>query len=571
MSATSTGSAMAPKNRPKNMARMRGIIKTATVAVLLLCTFMQACKNKEGYEEEYTTLSAPTNVKAEQAEEGIKVSWDPVNGATQYYLYVKTANSYNFNKYDSTTDNYIVYKTDKNDSYGFYVCAYFYDGYGSISTGPQSETIYFTLDNPDNALHVPTGLTAKQVKERIYVSWDPVKMADKYMVEYSSDKSTRTADASSNEGFYIYNLTHGTKYSFRVRAYQGYVYTQWSEPVSCTYSAPGGGSASGLYMGVIGFYSYLNTKSIDLLVDNKNSYGSSFKSFINNSLEMKDGTSLYYAVDNAIDNLENAVLPQELTNVSIVTFTDGLDNASIERNNKYSTKEAYRDAIKARILGTKIGNLSINAYSVGLKGKDVVDNEAFHASLVAMASNENNAKEVSNMNEVNKTFSDIAHSLYNESRSMTLKLKIPGGADDGTKMRFTFDNVTDAAASNLYIEGTYKRNGTTRIFENVTYHGVNSSSGTTVTGSLSETFVTFSFNNFTGASTSNVKHWEYVASKNQWQPDSEFGQSGNVETTVESKSAVVMLVLDCTTSLGADFANMQKAANEFIDVLTQKK
>ncbi len=547
---------------------------------MLLCTFMQACKDKEEYEEEYTTLSAPTNVKAEQAEEGIKVSWDPVDGATQYYLYVKTANSNNFNKYDSTTDNYIVYKTDLNDSYGFYVCAYcsayFYDKYGNISSGlgPQSETIYFTLDNPDNDIHVPTGLTAKQVKERIYISWDPVKTADKYMVEWSTSESTKTGTASSNEGFYIYNLTDGTKYSFRVRACRKNEYTQWSDPVSCTYSAPGGGSASGLYMGVIGFSDALQTKPITRLIyDNYwDNNVSSFKSFINNLVADRN-TSIYYAVDNAINALENAEMPEDLNNVSIVTFTDGLDNTSTV-NTQYDTQEAYRDAVKARILNTKIGRVPINAYSVGFDGTvSATDKEDFHNTLVAMASNDENAYMVSDMDEVNKTFKILADSLHKENKNEKLKLTIPSGLNSGTKMRFTFDvtgeTPSDVAASKVYIEGTWRK---PNILEDIEYHEVKTSSGKTLTGAQEEgkASTIFLFSDFDSSETlaKNVKFW-YMKNKD-WQCDIESTNAGIAESVIENRSAVVMLVLDCTTSLGENFVKMKNTATEFIDVLTTK-
>ena len=70
----------------------------------------------------------------------------------------------------------------------------------------------------------------------------------------------------------------------------------------------------------------------------------------------------------------------------------------------------------------------------------------------------------------------------------------------------------------------------------------------------------------------NVQQWEYIESQPpRWQRNSEFGGAGDSETIVTRKSAVIMLVLDCTTSLNADGANgfsqMKTAAKRFIDVL----
>lgn len=369
--------------------------------------------------------------------------------------------------------------------------------------------------------------------------------------------------------------------SFKVQACGGYYGEEsaWSESVICVYVHPGGGSQTGLYMGVIGFNEELNEKSITLLTDYKNSYNTNdFTSFVN-EMSIKPATGLYYAVDNAIKRLEFAKLPEDLENVSIITFTDGLDNVSIDLNSEYNTRDAYRDAVKNRIANTKIKGLPINAYSIGMKGGDVNDVDAFSAGLAAMASKEDNVKEVTNMDEVNETFKELATSLYNENQSKTVKLKITGGYDNSTKIRFTWDDVTDAADSWNYIEGTYKRDGSTRTLENVVYRGVNSSSGSTVTGDVSGVYVTFTFKDFSQPwtpewlypDTQKIQQWEYIPSTAQWQRNSEFGQAGDVETIVDKKSAVVMLVLDCTTSLGSDdFRLMKNAATDFIKILTNK-
>ena len=333
----------------------------------------------------------------------------------------------------------------------------------------------------------------------------------------------------------------------------------------------GGGTETGLYMGIIGFNESVTKKEIGLLNSGNKSQ---FQTFIN-SLTSKAATGLYYAVDNGLNMLQSATLPNDLTNVAIVTFTDGLDNVSIDLNTNYNSRDAYRDALRNRISTTKIKNLNINAYSIGIRGGDVQDIDAFRAGLDALAST-GNRYEVSSMAEVNNTFRTIANSLYNESQTQSVKLRITSGYDDGTKIRFTFDSVTDAANSNLYIEGTYKRNSSNRSLENVVYQGLSSSSGTTVSGSLSGVYATFTFQNVSTSSggnvnTQNTQQWEYVTSQSRWQKNSEFGQTGDTETIVDRKSAVIMLVLDCTTSLDAGGANgfsqMKVAANNFIDVL----
>ena len=333
---------------------------------------------------------------------------------------------------------------------------------------------------------------------------------------------------------------------------------------------------SGLYLGIIGFNDNLTEKSISQL---DTVTKSQFQSFIN-ALPIGYNTALYYAVDNAINMLQAATLPYTLINVSIVTFTDGLDNASTMLNTNYDTQDDYLNAVHTRITGTKIKNLNISAYSIGIKAGDVSDVDAFMANLNAFASNSNNVYQVTSMTDVNSTFGNIATSLYNETQLQSVKIRMPGGYDDGTKIRFTFDNITDATAvanSNCYIEGIYRKGNNSYSLQNIVYQGLKSSSGTTVTGEVSGVNVYFTFENISTASggnvnINNVEEWRYIASQTPpWQGDSEFGQSGDIEIIVNKKSAVVMLVLDCTSSLNAKDANgfsqMKNAANNFINVL----
>ena len=330
---------------------------------------------------------------------------------------------------------------------------------------------------------------------------------------------------------------------------------------------------TGLYLGIIGFNETLTRREIAIINSGNRSQ---FQNFVRD-LRIGPSTGLYYAVDNAVTMLEAANLPDDLVSVSIVTFTDGLDNISLELNSSYSSQNAYRDALKSRIGSATIKGKSINAYTIGIQGNDVVDRNAFMAGLEAVADSIRNVHFAQNMNEVNDAFGKIARSLYLESQLQSIRLMIPGGYDDGTQIRFTFDNVTDATVenSNLYIEGTYRRSD--RSLQNVVYRGMDSSSVPTVAGEYRGGYVSFTFANVTtpsGTSVNvpNARQWNYVPSMSLWQRNSEFDPKSNSETIVERKSAVILLVLDCTTSLTAGgangFAEMKAAADNFLNILT---
>ena len=68
---------------------------------------------------------------------------------------------------------------------------------------------------------------------------------------------------------------------------------------------------SGIYMGVMGFNSQLYTKPIGSL---SSTTKSSYTSFVNNLTSSK-GTLLYYGVENALDALKTAAVPEDLPSI----------------------------------------------------------------------------------------------------------------------------------------------------------------------------------------------------------------------------------------------------------------
>lgn len=144
------------------------------------------------------------------------------------------------------------------------------------------------------------------------------------------------------------------------------------------------------------------------------------------------------------------------------------------------------------------------------------------------------------------------------------------GVSNGTLVRFTFDNVNNAELSSLYIEGTF--NLSNRSLENVKYVGMTSTSGTEINGTVDGIFVTFTFE---GVRTDNNKlidskftdEWTYITSNDTWQKNSEFDKTENSDIVTERNSAVIILVLDCSSSLASDFVKAQTNAKDFINTL----
>jgi len=325
----------------------------------------------------------------------------------------------------------------------------------------------------------------------------------------------------------------------------------------------------GLYLGIVGFNSELYTMPLGLL---NQTTKNNFTGFVD-GLAMQNGTILYHAVNTGLNSLAKAKIPENLINVSVVTFTDGLDQGSYVLSDNYNSGSEYLAAVNGRINNDLIGGTNISAYSIGVRGSDVSDVESFRNNLRKLSSDPvHNVFEVNNMSEASEKFAEIAQQLYNQSTFYNVTLKLPA-QEPNTRIRFTFDNMNDASASQCYIEGTYIRNEGKGQLIDLQYVGLESMTGANVTATSEGIFDVFAFRNLTDLNgiqmgTDYVKQWNWIESTQQWQFNSEFTPSGNTEVVNEYKSAMIMLVLDCSSSLGSDFVNMKTAANGFIETLS---
>lgn len=293
----------------------------------------------------------------------------------------------------------------------------------------------------------------------------------------------RTSDGK--EGKYVGNDAVTIKRSiFGVLNHIDKSVTSWAEIE--------GGQDPGVYLGIIGFNNKLYPYPITLLNDVSKP---KLDSFID-GLSMASLTMLYYSVDEAINKLKAAHLPADLSTVAIVTFTDGLDQGSLMMNSSYSSSSEYLNALNYRISNEKVNNVPITAYSIGLRGQDVHNLSEFQNTLKLLSSEWRDNGKYAYMvsSDINSAFADIAEQvskqLSHNSYINTIKLKMPG-LPNGTKIRFTLDNVSSADQSKHYIEGTF--NPSSRSLENIRYVGLTANSGTTLKGDADGIFVTFTF------------------------------------------------------------------------------
>ena len=318
-----------------------------------------------------------------------------------------------------------------------------------------------------------------------------------------------------------------------------------------------------VYLGIVGFNQDLYIKPIDVLANSTAGFYTSYVS----DLERKDGTLLYYAVDRALYLLSSKDFPTPLSSVNLVTFTDGLDQGSLMMDGNYYTDEQYLDAVNNRIRNTTVKGLPVTAYSLGMRGSDVSDYTKFQNNLKKLASSADKAFEVSSMSDVSTRLQEISNKIISISNRQNFSFKIPGQSN-GTVIRFTFDGYS-ADNSKMYIEGTF--NLANRSLNNVSYHGIKATSGSYIQGTQNGIFVTFTFTGMQREDGNglipqyDVCEYYKSAGSSMWQQNSEFSPSDNTQTTVTHSGAAIVLVLDCSNSLGSQFSNMKSYAQNFIN------
>jgi len=328
------------------------------------------------------------------------------------------------------------------------------------------------------------------------------------------------------------------------------------------------GEDYGIYMGLVSFNDQLNSKPISLLNQETKT---DFTDFVNN-MQMSNATLLYYAVDQAITTMKSGTYPDNLTNAVLITFTDGLDQGSLAMAPEHRNSRTYAEYLSNRIANTNVQGRPLQAYSIGLKGDDVVDNEMFMLNLESLASDPEKAHSVSDINEVQEELDRLYEELSKQISKRVISITVPMMSHDDV-YRFTFDHVTDNVSnSNLWFEGVFNIDDTS--LDNVTYHGFTSSSGTKLKAEQNGIYLTFTIddcrdttNNPLNVEKEDIDQWMYIASRNAWQHNVENDKDGKINIEDVMSSSVIMFALDCSSSLGKLFPIVKETANLFINRL----
>ncbi len=137
-------------------------------------------------------------------------------------------------------------------------------------------------------------------------------------------------------------------------------------------------------------------------------------------LQQRPNTYLYSAMDEAITMFEtykpeyNGKKWADCKGVSLITFTDGFDNGSINIDENIMSSNDYFNYLSTTRMQTQIGNVnshySINSYMISIKGQDVKEESIYVDKLKALATGSQFFK-AENTRELEQQFQNILSKL----------------------------------------------------------------------------------------------------------------------------------------------------------------
>lgn len=350
----------------------------------------------------------------------------------------------------------------------------------------------------------------------------------------------------------------------------------------------------GIYIGIVSFGPNAEdlTGGGPILLDNEG-YRKLMSSLERYQVDpSRQGTALFYATHLALANMKNAEsrLPKKLDTVIVLTFTDGLDNAStalslreINDPANYNKVEFsggsiqdYMSFVKIELDSRLINNTGIEASVAGVKGIDVTNESAFWNSLKSLSTSNGKVSELANYSDLDPMFVNIANTIVNRWTETKFKMVTPA-FPRGTKVRMTFGNErTPQQANNSmrYVEGEVTVINREYYLTNITYNGVSSVAGLQVKGEQvrGSTEVAYEFPQFTGydpnTERQNVRQWYIDVGSKDWQNNIEYKEDQDTTRQMVKNNALIYLVLDQSNSIGLEFvSDIKKSVINFINIL----
>lgn len=181
-----------------------------------------------------------------------------------------------------------------------------------------------------------------------------------------------------------------------------------------------------IHIGIIGFSSMKATRQLAMQPLTSSS-AEMMKTFIN-SFEQGNGTALYKSFDDAVDITKEYV--KKLNNYAgsaIVTFTDGLDNGSINIAKRIGSKQSYFKYLQEDVLQQTIGGYPFQSYTIFVPGGDDIKDPSVETKIIEelriLAKQDHHSTDhffrVNSTKELDNQFRSIANSLIGNWNSLS--------------------------------------------------------------------------------------------------------------------------------------------------------
>lgn len=159
-------------------------------------------------------LTVPKLIKAENAANGVTVSWEPVTGATGYTVYCTTTDGQNWKTLGKVTG------TSYTATGGTSGVTYYYT---VRATNGSYRSDYQRTSVSTMKLAIPKLLKAENVANSVTVTWEKVTGASGYTLYYSTNggKNWKVLKNLTGTSYTTPGGTYGTVYTYTVRATNG--------------------------------------------------------------------------------------------------------------------------------------------------------------------------------------------------------------------------------------------------------------------------------------------------------------------------------------------------------------
>jgi hypothetical protein len=336
-----------------------------------------------------------------------------------------------------------------------------------------------------------------------------------------------------------------------------------------------------VYIGVTGFNSSVKTSAVT-----KDANVS--KSFINTLVNDVDATALCYGISKGIDLLKEAASNSANPNFDysyIVSFTDGYDNYSAN-----FFPGIFQDAVvpytKNLLSTVKIDNKIIKSYTIGFQGTGVVRDQDLRDLAV------NGGYSSATATTLQKTFEDIANKVLSTAKNVSLVTNaVPISKTNPKLIQITIKASTSPAPlpplstqSTFIIEGSfYNEDAKTPVFQiskatpGVTFDTEIIGGIPTIKGMIEDrsgvnkAIVPLKNLNISALG-QELFMFDNIQVMVKYKPTDTYTtdvEDSKAETLIP-KNIAVILVLDCSLSLGTRFADVKTFSIDFINKLNSK-